>query len=264
MASNKTNLIARLQHWMDSVPGQTFLNYAYSWGAAVVILGTLFKLTHIQGANVMLFIGMGTEVFVFFLSGFDRPFDKKADSEGEEEIAAPASQQTVILGGGTFVAGAGAGVPVQPTGIPAAEIPVQDMPVSATGTAQLLDTVNAVNQELLQAACATSAPEVEEAMAAYVEQLKELTETLNRVTAQAEHMTKDSTEMEHLNRTLTGINAVYEMQLKSLSKQVATIDHIDEQTHRLADQIEELNGVYGRMVKALTVNMKNASAGLGE
>ena len=65
-----------MQKWMDSVPGQTFLNYAYSWGAAVVILGTLFKLTHLPGANVMLFIGMGTEVFVFFISAFDRPFDK--------------------------------------------------------------------------------------------------------------------------------------------------------------------------------------------
>lgn len=72
MAQKNKNIIARLQRWMESVPGQTFLNYAYSWGAAVVILGTLFKLTHISGANAMLFIGMGTEVFVFFLSGFDR------------------------------------------------------------------------------------------------------------------------------------------------------------------------------------------------
>ena len=61
---------------MDSVPGQTFLNYAYSWGAAVVILGALFKLTHLPGGNVMLFLGMGTEAVVFFLAAFDRPFDK--------------------------------------------------------------------------------------------------------------------------------------------------------------------------------------------
>ena len=83
---SKFSLIARLQHWMDSVPGQTFMNYAYSWGAAVVILGTLFKLTHIPGANLMLFIGMGTEVFVFFISGFDRPFDAKGETELNEEF----------------------------------------------------------------------------------------------------------------------------------------------------------------------------------
>ena len=76
---SKFNIIYRLQKWMDSVPGQTFLNYAYSWGASIVILGTLFKLTHLPGANFMLFLGMGTEVFVFFLSAFDRPFDKTQD-----------------------------------------------------------------------------------------------------------------------------------------------------------------------------------------
>ena len=76
MKTNSFNIIVRLQRWMDSKIGQTFLNYAYSWGASIVILGTLFKLTHIPGANLMLFIGMGTEVVVFFLSAFDRPFEK--------------------------------------------------------------------------------------------------------------------------------------------------------------------------------------------
>ncbi|MBO5156761.1 MAG: gliding motility protein GldL, partial [Prevotella sp.] len=75
---SKINIIYLLQKWIDSVPGQTFLNYAYSWGASIVILGTLFKLTHLPGANVMLYIGMGTEVLVFFISAFDRPFDKTA------------------------------------------------------------------------------------------------------------------------------------------------------------------------------------------
>ena len=76
---SKLNIIYKLQKWMDSVAGQTFLNYAYSWGAAIVILGTLFKLTYLPYANIFLYLGMGTEVFVFFLSAFDRPFDKTAD-----------------------------------------------------------------------------------------------------------------------------------------------------------------------------------------
>ena len=70
---SKYNVIYRLQKWLDSVPGQTFMNYAYSWGASIVILGALFKLTHMPGANFWLFLGMGTEVLVFFISGFDRP-----------------------------------------------------------------------------------------------------------------------------------------------------------------------------------------------
>lgn len=85
---SKINLVGRLQRWMDSENGQTFLNYAYSWGASVVILGTLFKLTHLPGADFFLFLGMGTEVFVFFISAFDRPFDKTTDGNNltaEEE-----------------------------------------------------------------------------------------------------------------------------------------------------------------------------------
>ena len=131
---SKLNIVYRLQKWMDSVPGQTFLNYAYSWGASVVILGTLFKLTHLPGANIMLFAGMGTEVFVFFLSAFDRPFDKTAigmdlpthlDGEEDDESGNSESQEgehaegvvvkgapvggTIIIGGGTVAANSATG-----------------------------------------------------------------------------------------------------------------------------------------------------------
>lgn len=70
------NWLLNIQRWMDTITGQTVLNYAYSWGASIVILGTLFKLTHLPGANFMLYLGMGTEVIVFFLAAFDRPFDR--------------------------------------------------------------------------------------------------------------------------------------------------------------------------------------------
>ena len=94
----KINIIVRLQNWMDSVPGQTFLNYAYSWGAAIVILGALFKLTHIQGGNIMLFIGMGTEVIVFFLAAFDRPFDRNEVGKELPEDIETDEQMSVRLG----------------------------------------------------------------------------------------------------------------------------------------------------------------------
>ena len=106
MESTNKKLITRLQDWMDSVAGKTFLNYAYSWGAAIVILGALFKLTHLPLANVMLFIGMGTEVFVFIISAFDRPFDldelKDSDEDSETEPT-----QTAGIEGGTIIIGGG-------------------------------------------------------------------------------------------------------------------------------------------------------------
>ena len=49
------------------------LNIIYGVGASIVILGALFKLEHLPGASLMLFIGMGVEAVVFFISAFDFP-----------------------------------------------------------------------------------------------------------------------------------------------------------------------------------------------
>lgn len=54
------------------------MNFAYGMGAAVVIIGALFKLMHWPGASAMLIIGLGTEALIFGLSAFD-PVDKELD-----------------------------------------------------------------------------------------------------------------------------------------------------------------------------------------
>ena len=350
----KINIIVRLQNWMDSVPGQTFLNYAYSWGAAIVILGALFKLTHIQGGNIMLFIGMGTEVVVFFLSAFDRPFDRNEvgkelpeDIETDDQIAArlglddeedflvdeqtetdtdemPTISVVPVIGSGShhtsihtpqseeelqeaesqatgIAAAAAAATPASPAGpvvvpvvIPAAPAGTagtpapatvvsseeNQEPAAATPTAdplasaaiaatapeggqpfeqeaqRLAQIIRVANDELLQRAQAVLSPEMEAATQTYIEKLRTLADTFAKVDEQSARLAKDSEEMENLNRTLTGINKVYELHLKSISLQVGTIDQINDQTHKLANQIEELNAVYGRMIEALTVNMR--------
>ena len=103
MANNNKNIIVRIQNWIESVAGQTFLNYAYSWGAAIVILGALFKLTHIPGANAMLFIGMGTEVLVFFISGFDRPAELKNKKSGTQAVEVAGSDEPLEQGAQTVI-----------------------------------------------------------------------------------------------------------------------------------------------------------------
>ena len=57
---------------------KTAMNFAYGMGAAVVIVGALFKLMHWPGASAMLIIGLGTEAFIFGLSAFDKP-DEELD-----------------------------------------------------------------------------------------------------------------------------------------------------------------------------------------
>ena len=278
---SKYNFVYRLQKWMDSVPGQTFLNYAYSWGASIVILGTLFKLTHLPGANFFLFLGMGTEVFVFFISAFDRPFDKTTDGmeldthvmTPDDAVEGSAATATIIGGnGGTIIIGGGAGG-AMPSGDAAAA--VESMPAGEpvpSGTAVDTEAIAAVSSSVATVSGISGVsgfsglpqvnPELEEATANYVDELKRLTEMLSKVAEQSERLARDSEEMENLNRTLTGICKVYELQLKSASSQIGTIDDINAQTRRMAEQIAELNQIYTRMIEAMTVNMK-AAAPLG-
>lgn len=284
------------------------LNYAYSWGAAIVILGALFKLTHLSGGDFMLFIGMGTEVVVFFLSAFDRPFDKneigkelphdyetdeeiaarlgltdEEDEDDEEEetekagkdalrksqpaVAAPAAATTgvVFVGGGNNAptAASTASVAQQPitsavdaaAAAIAAKTPAGEQPFENEAQ-RLAEIIRLANDELLRRAQAALSPEMETATQEYIEKLRVLAETFHKVDEQSARLAHDSEEMANLNRTLTAINKTYELHFKSISQQVGTIEQINEQTRRLASQIEELNGVYGRMIQALTVNMR--------
>jgi len=342
----KLNIVTRLQHWMDSVPGQTFLNYAYSWGAAIVILGALFKLTHLKGGNIMLFVGMGTEAVVFFLAAFDRPFDKTEigkelphDFESDEEIeraeglttetapdvaaqpgiAAPAAPaqplaaaqatafapqlapaapgyapQTSVAAAATgalpeTAAAPGTSLPQQPVAtaqaasetaqvaettaqaIDAAAQPTADTPQTAApfvaahyqtaegqraleeGAQRLAEIVRLANDELLRRTQAVLSPEMEEATEEYIEKLRTLNETLAKVDEQSARLTRDSQEMENLNRTLIGINKVYDLHFASISRQVTTIEEINAQTRDLAAKIEEVNQIYARMVQTLNI-----------
>lgn len=279
------NPIIKLQKWMDSPAGQLFMNYAYSWGASVVILGALFKLTHISGANAMLWIGMIVEAIVFFISGFEKTYDKVPKAEGAES----AGGQTVVLAGGTQLPeGAeipegpiviGGGAPVVAGAAATANIDPEALATGA-GLSAAAANLAAAGQAAAQAQLAleqiqnggaaidpnqikaTDPAAIEEAVKNYAEELTELTEVLGRVKAQAARMSTDSEEMENLNRTLTGIATVYELQLRNISKQVSTIEQIDEQTRKMAQQIQELNDVYSRMIKALTVNMAPAVGGV--
>lgn len=278
---SKLNVIYRLQKWLDSVPGQTFLNYAYSWGAAIVILGTLFKLTHLPGANIMLYLGMGTEVIVFFISAFDRPFDKTAIGKDlpthvsdEDEMPVDENEQqtaeSVLQPGGVIVSGGALGGNLGGTILTSGNDRMggfgnssdQQGDASVDGALQTGGNAPAGGTVVIGGIGGQMVPqqavndEMQEATNNYVEELKRLTEMLGKVAEQSQRLTRDSEEMENLNRTLTGICKVYEMQLKGASAQIGTIDQINEQSRKMAEQIGELNKIYARMIEAMTANMK--------
>lgn len=263
-------MISRFQDFLETQKGQTILNYLYSWGAAIVILGALFKLTHISGADLMLFIGMGTEVLTFIVNGFER------QSSTKESEAPAAAGGPVIIGGAPV---AGSAVPVGTDGVGSAtaaphldadtlnamaNIAAANAAVAAaqgnaapTGAAVAGSNAVAATQPVVPVVDGkVDVPELQQVTQDYIEKLRELTESFQHISDQSSQLEASADEVERLSRNLTSINTIYEMHLKSLGSQIGNIDLVNEQTRRMAEQIEELNQVYDRMLQSMTVNMK--------
>ena len=220
------------------------MNYLYSWGAAVVILGTLFTLTHIAGANLMLFVGMGTEVLVFFFSGFERPYEVAEEKEETGAIGQP-----IIINGSIMTSGAPSSVAdsdIQPVA-QAAPVHISGGTPVTSGMPTVVGNMQTPNIENID--------EMDKVTEEYVEQVRALNEAIQRIAQQSETLGRNLQEMETLGRNLTGMNALYEVQLRSAGGQLDSIDKVNDQTKKMAEQVEELNNLYARMIEARTTNM---------
>lgn len=332
MSKINRNKIEQFLQWEG---GQRLFNFAYSIGAAVVILGALFKILHLQGGNTLLMVGMGTEVLMFILTAFDRPpreykweevfpalrhaeaaaeeaLEAEAEAEdaleralAEDDTPSAGSHTHVQGGGGTLVIGnlgsVGAGATAGTTGA-AASGPIvvvgADSPVSADDAAMLSEAIHRMSEAteaMTQMADLTAATRDYMMQMATISQelhrLGETTRSLNAVsevlldsyraiTENSENITRSSSgyvkEMEALNNNVSGLNTIYEIQLRSVSGQLDSIDRVNrgikdirdmyeksagtsarymEETEKMARYMQQLNQVYENMIHAMTVNM---------
>ena len=290
------NLKSRYRTMMTWEGGQRLFNFAYSLGAAIVIWGALFKILHLPGGNTLLCIGMGTEVLMFILTAFDRPpkeyhwedvfpeLDNRTATDETDGDETGSGRQRVISGG-VIVSGGSpisasqgyAGPVAGGNSAPAGTVPV----VTQAETVNISDVAAATNSYIEQ-------------MTAITEQLahlRETTQNLNAVsdmllqsyqaiTENSSALTANSkdyiSQMGDLNRNLGGLNTIYEIQLKSVSSQLESIDRVNrgikdirdmyeksasqsarycEETEKMARYMQQLNQVYEKMLHAMTVNM---------
>lgn len=283
--------------FISSDSGQRFFNFAYSIGAAIVIWGALFKILHLPGGNMLLSIGMGTEVLMFILSAFERPAAEykwervypqlaSLDSTEESNPAIEASQQgtssvPAAVGGGVVIVGGG--MPAS-SNFPATQA-TQAAPATAAIPAATLPVDGSMDSYALQL----------EAMSAEMQQLRESTRRLNEVsetllqsyraiTDNSENISANSAgyveQMQTLNRNIQGLNTIYEIQLKSVSSQLDAIDRVNqgikrisemymttsdnssrycEETEKMARNMQQLNKIYEKMLTAMTIQMMPAA-----
>lgn len=283
--------------------GQRLFNFAYSIGAAIVIWGALFKILHLPGGNTLLCIGMGTEVLMFILTAFDRPpkeyhwedvfpeLDNK-DSETTGRRAIGGGGSVYVGGGNGNAAYAGDAAAREAVGLPAGIEISEDDRLALSESIQRMST--AAEQLSKMAELTTATQDYLAQMAAIstqMEQLRQTTESLNAVsnvllesyraiTENSSSITENSRgyidRMSDLNRNLGGLNTIYEIQLKSVSTQLESIDRVNrgikdirdmyeksasqsarycEETEKMARYMQQLNQVYEKMLHAMTINM---------
>ncbi len=286
--------------FISSEKGQRFFNFAYSIGAAIVIWGALFKILHLPGGNTLLSVGMGTEVLMFILTAFDRPPREyrweevfpalDPDREADGDVAA--IDEGVFIGRQATLPRVSEAEARRVVGIPS------DINLSEDDSRSLSESIAkmaAASDQLSRMAELTTATQryLDQmgAIAAEMQHLRETTAALNNVsdvllesyraiTENSENITRSSAgyveQMQDLNRNIGGLNTIYEIQLKSISSQLDSIDRVNrgikdirdmyeksagqsarycEETEKMARYMQQLNSVYEKMITAMTVNM---------
>lgn len=270
-----------VERFLSGESGQRFFNFAYSIGAAIVIWGALFKILHLPGGNTLLSIGMGTEVLMFILTAFDRP---PKEYEWEEVFPVLATKNAEDRP--DFESGAG--VVVNAGAVTSAAQVLSGQPAaSAQLSAEPGDRLDAVTQDYITQMAAIS--EQMSRLRTSTEALNKVSETLlesyRAITENSENITQSSTgyveQMQSLNRNISGLNTIYEIQLKSVSSQLDAIDRVNagikeicnmyettagasvrycEESEKMAGYMAQLNQVYAKMLHAMTINMYNPAA----
>ncbi len=297
-----------IERFLSGEKGQRFFNFAYSIGAAVVIWGALFKILHLPGGNTLLCVGMGTEVLMFILTAFDRPESQYhwEDVFPVLKTKDPDDRPDFSSGSGIVIAGNAEGgtagqaqAAAQAVGLPQS---VSLTPDDAQSLSESIARMASASEQLSKMAELTDATQQYlSQMASISEQMEKLsatTEALNNVSGSllksyesivgnGEEIGGKSTgyvdQMEALNRNISGLNTIYEIQLKSISSQIDSIDRVNrglkdirdmyeksaaqsatycDETEKMARYMKQLNSVYEKMIKAMTVNMYRPMGGM--
>lgn len=300
-----------IEMFLSSEKGKRVLNFCYSWGASVVIIGALFKLLHLPYANQILFVAMITEAAVFFISAFERPndeyhwedvfpvlksknpLDRPDFSKGSEANGSNGIQVGgVVMNMGNDMSSNTSAV----SGAAAAAS--LGLNVTEEDTRNLSDSIKKLSGAAEQI---SKMAELTEATQKYLEQLSSMSEQMEKFSRVTNSLTSASDtllnayqhisdnsdgisqnskgyvqQMEALNQNISGLNAVYEAQLRSISMQIENIEQINaglsrikdmyngsvvdssvfrSETEKMTQQLAQLNQVYSRLLQAMTVNM---------
>ncbi|MCM1042307.1 MAG: gliding motility protein GldL [Bacteroides sp.] len=233
----------------DKPAFKKFMSNLYGWGAAIVIVGALFKINHYPGANLMLIVGMSIEAIIFIFSTLE-----KQHAEFEWDRVYPALRNKPD------------GSPLYADG----EAPIYSG-VGGTGMGSGSDNVLADKlQEMLEKANVT--PEVFDRLSSGLEKLTETTTSLSNLTSVVSINKTYADEMAQMTANLNQLNQFYVNQLQvskaqteagvklqedvnkimeTLSSSLESSQKYRQEIDDLSQKVATLNKMYGQMLSAM-------------
>ena len=269
--------------FFESKTWKNIMKYVYGLGAAVVIMGALFKIMHWPGASLMLIVGLSTEAVIFIMSvlepvhldaDWSRVFPELADTEGEgvEEVEGVGLYDLIKAGS-------------DEPGSQADKLAdkLNDAGIDNALIGRLKDGMSNLADNASSLGSMSSATG---ATGEYVSSLQNASVKLNELSDQyaasaasiaaiAGEGNNFGPEMEKLSSNISALNNTYELQLKSSNDYLASMSNMQElqdsiksvmsdlaasagdtQAYRenmatLSQNLSDLNNVYGNMLKAM-------------
>ena len=226
--------------WYESYKGKRVTGIIYSVGAAVVIIGALFKILHWPGASYVLMGGMFTEAFLFLIGTLDAPHPTYAweqvfpqlvslEHGCEPNLYAEISkrEKPTLLGGMGGNGGNGGGV-----SLPAGALSDKDQASLSEGIQKLAKTAAQLND----------LGKVAEGTAKLGEKMEIAGNAMEKFAASATNMSGQTEAYEKglnaVNANLNNLNAIYELQLKNVQAQADALKLQTDKTNAATAQVE--------------------------
>lgn len=211
---------------VDGKRFKNFMSKLYGWGAAVVIMGALFKIIHLPGADAMLIIGLTTEAVIFFISAFESPakdYDWSLvypelttyELDGEKGRRGTVTQELDKM-------------------MEEAKIGPELLTSLGDGMRKLSDTASSLN----------SAADAAGATSAYSEQLNSAAKNMEALNALYAVQLENTTSQVEIQNSL----------MEKLGSSMDESEALAKEVGKLSGNLSQLNSVYGNMLSAMSGN----------
>jgi gliding motility-associated protein GldL len=254
-----------MSSFLQSKKGKSLLNYAYGWGASIVIIGALFKIRHLPGADFMLTLGLGTEAIIFFISAFEKPHEELDWSLVYPELSGGEARTEKASAGdlGSMLEEANIGKDVL-------ENLGQSFKDLSSNVGKMSDIAEA---SVATTEYSKSVRDAAESVNGFSRITNEASVVISGVSAVNEEAKGYASQLQQLVSNLASVNAMYEMELKETNNHLQTINKFygnisgalssmesaqsdalkyQEEISKLAQHLNSLNAIYGNMLNAMT------------